>query len=107
MKNTYDFLAQARNFLLPLSLKVLRHKERDAPSFYSGFSICSPTRAHPSQGLREQAKVNRLLPRQDSIQLTDFFQNPQNPPRAFPVHDIIYIHWSNRARVNTCAQVCT
>ena len=31
---------QVRNFLLPLSLKVLRHKERDTHSFYSGFSIC-------------------------------------------------------------------
>ena len=39
-KNTYDFLVQVRNFLLPLSLKVLRHKERDTHSFYSGFSIC-------------------------------------------------------------------
>ena len=27
-KNTYDFLVQVRNFLLPLSLKVFRHKER-------------------------------------------------------------------------------
>ena len=29
-KNTYDFLVKARNFLLSLSLKVFRHKERDA-----------------------------------------------------------------------------
>ena len=46
-KNTYDFLVQVRNFLLPLSLKVLRHKEGDIHSFYSGFSICSPSRAAP------------------------------------------------------------
>ena len=39
-KNTYDFLVQVRNFLLPLSSKVLRHKERDTHSFYSGFFIC-------------------------------------------------------------------
>ena len=47
MKNTYDFLVQARNLLLPLSLKVLRHKERDTHSFYSGFFICSPISCAP------------------------------------------------------------
>ena len=48
-KNTYDFLVQIRNFLLPLSLKVFRHNEREAQSFYAGFSIC-PTlsRAAPA-----------------------------------------------------------
>ena len=58
-KNTYDFFVQLRNFLLPLSLKVLRHEERYTHSFYSGFFICPPSsRAAPAQGLREQAKVN-------------------------------------------------
>ena len=43
-----DFLVQARNFfLLPLSLKVLRHKERDTHSFYFVFFICPPSRAAP------------------------------------------------------------
>ncbi len=37
---------QVRNFLLPLSLKVLRHKEGDTHSFYSGFSICPPHHHH-------------------------------------------------------------
>ena len=46
-KNTYDFLVQVLNFFLPLSLKVLRHKERDTHSFYSGFFICLPSRAAP------------------------------------------------------------
>ena len=75
MKNTYDFLVQVRNFLLPLSLKVLLHKERDRHSFYSGFSICPPPPScvTPTQGLCKQAKVNRLLPRQVSTLLTDFF----------------------------------
>ena len=48
-KNTYDFLVQVRNFLLPLSLKVFWRKEREAiflcwlsQSFYAGFSICTP-----------------------------------------------------------------
>ena len=36
------FLVQVQNFLLPLSLKVLRHKERNTHSFYSGLSICPP-----------------------------------------------------------------
>ena len=89
MKNTY-FLIQVWNFLLPLSLKVLRHKEWDTHSFYSGFSICPPpSRVHPSQGLRKQAKVNRLLPRQDSTQLPDFFKSPQIL-RPIPVCDIIH-----------------
>ena len=37
MKNTYNFLVKVRNFLLPLSLKVFRHKEREreAQSFYA------------------------------------------------------------------------
>ena len=46
-KNTYDFSVQVRNFLLPLSIKVLRHKERDTHSFYSGFVIRPPSRAAP------------------------------------------------------------
>ena len=81
MKNTYDFLVQVRNFLLPLSLKVLQHKERDTHSFYSGFFICPPpSRAAPVARkfvwpLRAP-KVNRLLPR-NSTQLTDFFKIPQ------------------------------
>ena len=34
-KTRNDFSVQVRNFLLPLSLKVFRHKEREAQSFYS------------------------------------------------------------------------
>ena len=95
-KNTYDCLVQVRNFLLPLSLKVLRHKERDTHSFYSGFSICPTSQHvwHPPQGhwpgFGEQAKVNRLLPRQDSTQQTDFFNSPKIL-RALLVHDVIHI----------------
>ena len=80
-KNTYDFLVHVRNFLLPLSLKVLRHKERDTHSFYSGFSICPPPNTcTPVQGLREQAKVNCLLPRQVSTELT-FSKIPKSSVR--------------------------
>ena len=84
-KTREDFLVQVRNFLLPLSLKVLRHKEREAQSFYSGFFICTPpimcgTR---HKGLREQAKTNRLPPRQASSQLYWLFQNlPKSSARS-------------------------
>ena len=118
-KNTYDFLVQARNFLLPLSLKVFRHKERDTHDF----SICPKPRAHPTQGHSEQAKVNRLLPRQDSTQLTDFFKSPKifrarfrcmtsftSSRHIFYLGFLFWHLWTThppRARVNTCAQVCT
>ena len=41
-ENTYDFFVQVLNFLLPLSLKVLRHKESESQSFYASFFICFP-----------------------------------------------------------------
>ena len=41
-KTHNDFSVQVRNFLLPLSLKGFRHKEREAQSFYAGFLICPP-----------------------------------------------------------------
>ena len=83
-KTRNDFSIQVRNVLLPLNLKVLRHKEREAQSFYLGFFVCP----HPiscgtrHKGLLEQAKANRLPPRQVSSQLTDFFKISPNPPRS-------------------------
>ena len=49
-KTRNDFSVQVRNLLLPLSLKVLRHKGREAQSFYSGFFIYPdpPTRVAPA-----------------------------------------------------------
>ena len=41
-KTHYDFSVQVQNFLLPLSLKVLQHKERETHSFYSSFFIRPP-----------------------------------------------------------------
>ena len=32
-----------------------------------------------------------LMSEWEKTQLTDFLQNPQNPPRALPVHDVIHI----------------
>ena len=98
------------------SLKVFRHKERDTPDF----SICLKPRAHPTQGHGEQAKVNRLLPRQNSTQLT-FPKSPQILRARFrcmtsftsPTFYLGFLFWHlwmthpPRARVNTCAQVCT
>ena len=78
-KTRNDFSVHVWNFLLPSSLKVFQHKEREAQSFYSGFFICPCTRY---KGLGEQVKVNCLLPRQVSTLLTDFFKIPPNPSRA-------------------------
>ena len=67
-KTRNDFSVQVRNFLLPLSLKVLRHKERDTHSFYPGFFICPlliscdtcprPPRANESQPFSPEAGLN-------------------------------------------------
>ena len=77
--NTYDFLVQVRSFLLPLSLKVLRHKERDTHSFYSGFSICPPSRAAPvARKFVWPLRAPKVEPSRSvsSSQLTDFFSYP-------------------------------
>ena len=75
-KNTYDFLVQVRNFLLSLSLKVFRHKEREAQSFYAGFSMCSHfnTCGTPPQGHCELAKVTLL--RTARLNSLIFFKSP-------------------------------
>ena len=80
-KTRNDFLVQVRNFLLPLSLKVLRHKERDTHSFYSGFSICPPpTRVAPATRpltwLRRASESQPSSP-EAGTQLSDFFKIPQ------------------------------
>ena len=80
-KNTYDFLVQVQNFLLPLSLKVLRHKERDTHSFYSCFSICPPTTrvapvVHRFVWPQRAPKVDPSRS-ESSSQLTYFFKIPK------------------------------
>ena len=89
-KTRNDFSVQARKFLLPLSLKVLRHKgERYTFFLFWLFHLPpSPSRVTPVHGLREQAKANPLLPRQVSTQLTHFFKIPKIL-RALPVRDVI------------------
>ena len=74
-----------------MSLKVLRHKERDTIFLYRLFHLPPPpnTCVTSHKGLREQAKTNRLPPRQVSSQLfrclvsTNWlFQNlPKSPAR--------------------------
>ena len=92
-KTRNDFLVQVRNFLLPLSLKVLRHKERDTHSFYSGFSICLPPNTCGTRykctclASASKRKSPFFFGRQDSTQLTDFFKIPQIL-RALPVRDV-------------------
>ena len=83
-KTCNDFFVQVRNFLLHSSLKVFRHKEREAQSFYAGFFIFPPPQTCGTRhnDLREQAKTNRLPSRQVSSQLTDFFKISQNPMHA-------------------------
>ena len=85
MKSTYDFVVQVRNFLLPLSLKFLRHKKRDTHSFYSGFFICPhphpiscdicprPPRASESQPSSSEAGLNSTL---------TFSKSPKSSARA-------------------------
>ena len=122
-KTRDDFLVKVRNFLLPLSLKILRHKERDIHSFYSGFFICPlpisgdtcprPPRASESQPSSSEAGLNS----------TNWLQNSQNPPRAsgawrhsyslppFPISGYCdFSEWHVRstplcARVNTCVNI--
>ena len=89
-------------------------------------SAHSPTRVAPATWpLAWLRRANKSQPpsSEPRTQVTDFLQNPQNPPHALPVHDVIHISghilslWdfyfdiSERyilpARVNNCAQVCT
>ena len=86
-KTRNDFSVPVRNFLLPLSLKVLRHKERDTHSLYSGFFICPPpSRTAPATKATGLASASKRKPnvfsRGRSNSTNWLFQNPQNPPRA-------------------------
>ena len=61
-KTRNDFLVQIRNFLLPLSLKVFRHEEKDTHSFYSDFFICPPSCAAPATKATGQASASKRKP---------------------------------------------
>ena len=78
-----DFLIQVRNFLLPLSLKVLRHKKRDTHSFYSGFSICpTPTRAYPTRCKASASKRKSTVFYRGRTQLNSTNWLFSNPPKS-------------------------
>ena len=75
-KTRNDFSVQVRNFLLPLSLKVFWHKEREAQSFYSGFFIAPPTKVSASK------RKPTVFPWGRSHLNSDFFKISQNLPRS-------------------------
>ena len=80
-KTLDDFLVQVRNFLLPLSIKVLRHKERDTHSFYSGFFICPPSRAAPvTRPLAWLWRTSESQPSSPEAELNSTNWHFQNPP---------------------------
>ena len=59
--------------------------KRDAQSFYSGFSICTPNTCgthHKATGLASASEQKPTVFSQGRTQLNWLFQNPQNPPRA-------------------------
>ena len=119
-KTHNDFSVQVRNYLLPLSLKVLRHKERDTHSFYSGFFICPPPHLVRHQPKASSSKrKSSLLVRCPNSQLNKLSSKfPKSSARfrcvtsfavASPVSNLGYCdisEWhvrSARTRVNTCA----
>ena len=91
-KTLDDFFFQVRNFLLPLSLKVIRHKEREAQSFDSGFFICPPpppTRVAPATKVSASKRKPTVFPwGRSHLNSLTFSKSPQIL-RALPVRDII------------------
>ena len=75
-KNTYDFLVQVRNFLLPLSLKVFQHKEERGTIFlWRLFHLpLPPPRAAPTARPWQALKSTFFFPGRNSTPLTDFSQ---------------------------------
>ena len=118
-KTRNDFSVQVRKFLLPLSLKVLRHKERGTIFLFWLFHL--NTCGTRYKGLHEQAKTNRLPPRQVTSPLVWLFQNLPKSSARFrcvtsfalfnPVSHLGYCDISEwhvhpvRTRMNTCFNV--
>ena len=81
-KTRKDFSVKVRNFLLPLSLKVLRHKERYTYSFYSGFFICPhPYLVQYLPKATSSKRKSTLLVRCTVLNSTDFFKIPKSSAR--------------------------
>ena len=70
-------LFRYKTFLLPLSLKVLRHKEREVQFFYSGFFICPPSQHvwHPPQRSPRASENQLSSPEAGLISTNWLFQN--------------------------------
>ena len=73
-KITYDFLVQVRNFITFLNLKVFRHREREAQSFYADFSICPPTTTCGTRRKASASSESQPSSSDAKTQLTDFSQ---------------------------------
>ena len=108
-KNTYDFFVQVRNFLLPLSLKVFRHKERDTIFLYWLFHLpqttCTPV-AH--KFVWSQSHLTDLS--QISAHASVAWRHSH--PWSYPLFGIFIVTSLNDTsapcvRVNTCVHVCT
>ena len=77
-KNTYDFSVQVRNFLLPLSLKVFRHKERERHNLsILVFSSAPHLVQHPPKASASKQKLTLLVRCLVSTLLT-FFKFPKS-----------------------------
>ena len=81
--NTLRLLSSGTKLFITFELKVFRHEERKAQSFYADFSICPPQSAAPSCKLLvwswRAPKVNLLLPRQELNSLL-FLKSPNPQP---------------------------
>ena len=120
-KTPNNFSVQVQNFLLPLSLKVLRHKEGDTHSFYSGFFICPPHLVRHLPRASASKWKSTLFVRCPVLNSTDFFKIPKSSARfqcmtsfALPSPishlGLLWHLWVTcplhpRARVNTCINV--
>ena len=58
------------------------------------YNTCGTRHKATSLASASKRKSTFILPSQEPNS-TDFFQKPQNPPRALPVHDVIHIPKSN------------
>ena len=119
-KTCNDFFVQVRTFLLPLSVKVLRHQERGTLFLFWLFHLPTPnTYRTRYKGLREQVKVNRLvrclvstkwlfknLPKSSALFWCVTSPAFRNPASNVGYYDISEWHVrSTRARANTCVNV--
>ena len=91
-KTLNDFSVQIRTFLLPLSLKVLRHKERDTIFLCWLFHLAPSSRGARSTQIRHASASPKSRPSRplSSFNSQTFFEIPQNL-RALPVRDVIPI----------------